>query len=115
MLPWLRARPGVTEQFAQLARAEAFGPRHDDIALLCISLRSAGARLKTIRYAMRDSGRFEHVEGVYGRDLPRAAIGWLSRDLGKGQTLTTSEVGCTLSHVKAWERVAETASRATGC
>lgn len=104
MTDWLKAQPGIAGQFPQIARATAFGPVRDEIDVLCISLRSAGARLKAARYGARGAGRFTHVEGVYGRDLPRSAIDVLTH--GRSAAMTASEVGCTLSHLRAWEEVA---------
>lgn len=104
MTDWLKAQPGIAGEFPQIARAGAFGPVRDDIAVLCISLRSAGARLKAVRYAARGAGRFTPVEGVYGRDLPLSAIDVLTH--GRSAAMTASEVGCALSHLRAWEEVA---------
>jgi len=52
---------------------------------------------------------FERLPAVYGGDLPTYALAEVSKN--KGWAAKRGEIGCFLSHVKAWEIVAKSGAR----
>lgn len=80
------------------------------VTLFVINLDADHERISTLRCALEVKQGFDivRVSGVPGKELPFTAREALSFD--KAWAVRRGEIGCFLSHVKAWECVASTES-----
>lgn len=102
---WLRDQhPTLADAHPRAARESQLSGDHSDIPIYCISMPADHRRLATTRYFTDHTGRFRVIEGIAGRILPDAVKSGLTR--GHFRNITDSEIGCSLSHLKAWETIA---------
>lgn len=92
---------------ANPARPDFFEPKPEtsDVPIYCISLDRDHLRLKTSRRFLETAGDLHIVNGVLGSALP-----YYIRDVAtKGQPdkMSAGEIGCAISHFRAWERIAD--------
>lgn len=104
-LDWLRAQHRqLAERQPRVAQADRLSGDPCNVPIYCISLPNDHRRLATTRHFIDHGGPFHIVEAIAGRILPEVAKAALIR--GAGRSITDSEIGCSLSHIKAWEMVA---------
>ena len=104
-IDWLRNHfPQLASRQPRSARTDQLSAGPCDVPIYCISLPADHRRLATTRYFLDYTGSFVTVEGVLGRNLPEGVKSALVR--GNRSSIADSEIGCSLSHMKAWEKAA---------
>ena len=104
-LDWLRTHyPKLAERQPRSAQADRLSAGPCDVPVYCISLPADHRRLATTRHFTDFGSPYHVVEGVLGRNLPEGIKSGVT--LGDRSMITDAEIGCSLSHMKAWEMVA---------
>lgn len=81
-------------------------PHQNTTKTFCVSLDRDYQRMHTTRKFLDADGSLIVQSGVLGASLPDILTNSLVR--GNRTSITPSEIGCALSHVRVWERVAQT-------
>lgn len=104
-LDWLRAHfPQLADRQPRSAQADRLSSGPCDVPVYCISLPADHRRLATTRHFTDYGSPYHVVEGILGRTLPEGIKTSVTR--GDRSMITDAEIGCSLSHMKAWEMVA---------
>lgn len=108
-LNWLKVHHAdLIKRLPRAALANRLSGKHCAVPVYCISLPADHRRLSTTRYFIETGGPFHLIEGVAGRLVSEVEKSAVVR--GDRSAITNSEIGCSLSHVKAWELIAATNS-----
>ncbi|MFB2533270.1 glycosyltransferase family 25 protein [Paracoccus sp. p3-h83] len=102
---WLRQHaPADLLAQSRLAQSEALAAPDGTLPILCLNLDKDANRYETTAAMLGGGGTLDRVPGVLGSLLP---VSQRRRLLGDAEVvMSAAEIGCALSHVAAWERVA---------
>lgn len=105
--------PSIARRYPELAAASSWGkwaktltvPSVSSTKIYCISLDADWRRLETTRAFVEPNCDFRIVAGTRGTALPNIVRNALA--VSEDARLTDAELGCAISHLKAWECIAE--------
>lgn len=104
-IDWLKQHfPQQTAECWAAGVAERLAPQTEQVPIYCISLDQDAARYRATSSIMAPAGPIERIPGVKGAYLPETARNRMMAD--PEVRLSPGEVGCHLSHMTAWERIA---------
>ena len=98
-------RPDIAALHPGFARERTLSAPDGQLPIFCMTLDRDQRRMATTRHFLSGAGQLREVTGVDGSALPSHVLE--TAVTGEGARLSRGEVGCSLSHLSTWERVAE--------